>query len=166
MMKATSKKDLKRILFLQQEAILPGKTEYDEAMKLARKPDPDLNAVLVLLQEASDKNYPDAHYALATWYLFGKVVKRDYETAVAYLHKCSDVVAKASYDLAVCYEKGKGASKDKVKAFEYYMRSALLGDGQAHYEVGRCFYYGIGAGKNKCLGKLWMDKAGELGYKE
>lgn len=165
-MRATSKKDLNRILFLQQEAILPGKTEYDRAMKLATKSNPDLNAALALLQEASDKDYPDAHYALATWYLFGKVVRRDYKMAVAYLLKCSDVVAKASYDLAVCYEKGKGVDKDKAMALEYYMRSALLGDCQAHYEVGRCFYYGIGAGKNKCLGKLWMDKAGELGYKE
>lgn len=141
-----------------------GKAEYNKATKEAQKDKADLVAVLALLERAIELGSHDAQYALATWYLFGKGVKRDYTKAVKLLRKCANSVANASYDLAVCYEKGKGVEQDKATAFQYYMQSALLGDNQAYFEVGRCFFYGIGVKKNRSLGGLWIEKAKVLGY--
>jgi TPR repeat protein len=59
----------------------------------------------------------------------------------------------AYFDIAVCYETGKGTPKDLKKAFECYLLSALYGEPKAKYEVGRCYYYGIGVPKNIELGR-------------
>jgi TPR repeat protein len=65
--------------------------------------------------------------------------------------------------LAICYETGQGINENKKKAFEYYLIAALEGDKQSVYEVGRCYYYGIGIKKNMVIGRIWLDKAQKLG---
>jgi TPR repeat protein len=53
---------------------------YFKALKEASKNTEigDSNA-LKLLQKAIDKNNSKAQYALATWYLYGKTVKKEYK---------------------------------------------------------------------------------------
>ncbi len=63
------------------------------------------------------------------------------------------------YDLAVCFETGKGTKKNYKAAFENYMMASLLGDKQAIYEVGRCYYYGFGVIKNLKLAEIWLEAA-------
>jgi TPR repeat protein len=58
----------------------------------------------------------------------------------------------AYFDIAVCYETGKGTKKDLRKAFQSYLLASFYGDNKAKYEVGRCFYYGIGISKDTELG--------------
>lgn len=141
-----------------------GSREYALATREASKADPDLALAADLLKQSIAKGNPNAMYALATWYLFGVHVKRSFKMAATLLKQCADEVAEASYDLAVCYELGRGVKKSLPVALEYYMRSALQGDAQAHFEVGRCFFFGIGTSKNVAAGKLWMKKAESLGY--
>lgn len=145
-------------------ASVKGRSEYKRALDEARGKSPDLNLVLDLLKRSIAKGNADATYALATWYLFGKGVRRDYRKAAELLKQCADSVAGASYDLAVCYEKGKGVDKNMMLAFEYYMRSAFLGDAQGYFEVGRCFFYGIGTERNRRVGDLWVKEAETRGY--
>lgn len=87
-----------------------------------------------------------AEYALTTWYLYGKEVKKDLKKAVELLKKLADKnISEANFNLTVCFETGQGIKQDLV--FKHYLKSALLGDKQSLYEVGRCYYHGIGVKK-------------------
>lgn len=135
---------------------------YFKALSEANKADGDLNYVFGLLQKAAALNNPKAKYALGTWYLHGKFVKKNYKKAVEYLSEAADENIKdALYDLAVCYEKGAGTKKDIFKAFQLYLKASLLGEKQSLYEVGRCYYYGLGVEKNVEIAKIWLDQAKE-----
>src|SRR5690349_16764437 len=92
--------------------------------------------VLALLNDADKAGSHDAAYALATWHLFGVVVKKNYAKAVEYLERVANKVPAAAFDLAVCYEKGAGVEKNLQKAFRFYWQAATKGDADAHYEVG------------------------------
>jgi uncharacterized protein len=55
--------------------------------------------------------------------------------------------------------------KSPPKAFEYYVRAALLSDKQSFYEVGRMYFHGIGVKKNRSLADAWLTKAESVGIK-
>ena len=135
-----------------------GATYLKKALDLVKSKDYDGAAALALLEKADSLGNAEAAYAIGTWYLFGKHVKKNYRTAVSYLERASARgYASAASDLAVCYEKGAGVSKDKGEAFRLYMKAARLGDKQAAYEVGRCFYWGIGTAKDRRAAEVWYE---------
>jgi TPR repeat protein len=148
------------------QVLMIGDILYKKALTEASKDNPDIDRVLNLLNEAIKKENPRAFYALGSWYLHGKNVKKDFKKAVTLLKKAADKnISSANFDLAICYETGVGAKKDDKKAFECYLKAALEGDKQAYYEVGRCYYYGIGITKDEKIGNIWLDKAQSLGIK-
>ncbi len=124
------------------------------------KEEPDLKVAFDFLERSARRNNPEALYAIGTWYLFGRFVKKNPSEAVRYFLKSIEGNnSSAYYDLAVCYEKGVGIKKNYKAAFECYLNAALLGDKQATYEVGRCYYYGIGIAKNISVGNIWLKHA-------
>ena len=125
-----------------------------------QKEKPDLKVAFDLLQTAAHQKDSEALYAIGTWYLFGRFVKKDPSEAVKYfLQAIEGNWSDADYDLAVCYEKGVGIRKNKKAAFECYLNAALLGDKQSLYQVGRCYYYGIGVSKNMSIADIWLRHA-------
>src|SRR6266446_4990272 len=112
---------------------MTGRQQYEEAERLTRQADRDGGRLpLELLQEAAGAGYTPAIYALATWYLYGKGVKKNYKKAVSLLKKAAaKKYAPAEYDLAVSYESGKGVSKSLKEALIWYRRAANDGDRQA-----------------------------------
>jgi len=135
-----------------------GSNYLKRALALVKTKGYDPVVALDLLQKADQAGNAEATYALGTWYLFGKHVKKNHRTAAQYLERASDRnYASAAYDLAVSYEKGAGVPKDKHEAFRLYMKAARLGDTQAAYEVGRCFYWGIGTAKDRSVAEVWFD---------
>ena len=142
--------------------------QYDRALKLAQKQAVPSRRVYDLLIEADALNDVRATYAIATWYLHGSpFTKISYPKAVRLLKRAAQGgIADAAFDLAVSYEKGAGIGKSVSKAFEYYMRAALLGDPQAHYETSRMYFYGLGVKRNRDLAEAWRLKAAELGVSE
>lgn len=117
--------------------------------------DPEM--ALALLNRAAGLGNAEALYALGTWHLFGKHVKKDLRHAADLLHRATALDhPDAAYDLAVSHEKGAGVKMDKHRAFGLYMKAALLGDRQAMYEVGRCFYWGIGTSKDRDAAEIWF----------
>ena len=111
-----------------------------------------------MLMEAYIKGSAKAAYALGTWYLFGRYVKKNYKRAVDLLeYAANEDVPLACYDLGVCYETGKGVAKDTQTAFKLYLKAALLGDKKSYQSVGRCYYYGIGIEKNREVASIWLE---------
>lgn len=76
---------------------------YATAMKEASKRRPDFGKAYSFLQSARKAGDLRASYALATWYLHGRHVKRDLKLAVKLLKQAAEGnVPSALYDLAVC----------------------------------------------------------------
>ena len=143
-----------------------GKILLNQALSEMEKDKPDLEKVFELLEKSAELNNYEALYAIGTWYLHGRFVKKNTFLAVKYFIKSLEGNnSSAYYDLALCYEKGEGVKKNYKKAFECYLNAALLGDDQSLYEVGRCFYYGLGISKNKKIGSTWIKYAENKGIK-
>lgn len=136
---------------------------YVKALREARKKSADQKRILKLLNSAFKAGSPEAAYALGTWYLHGKNVKKNLRTAMKMLrYAATENVASALYDLAVCYERGVGAKRNLRAAAEYYLRAAVHGDEQAIFSVGRCYYHGIGFEKDRRVAWIWLDKSKQL----
>ncbi len=145
---------------------MKGDRLYKKALYEAKENNNNETAFELLNRSIVYKN-PKAYYALGTWYLHGKYVKKDLEKAIDYLSlSAKGKYPNAFYDLGVCYEQGVGVDKDLDKAFESYLQASLRGDNQSVYEVGRCYFYGIGVEEDKVLADYWLERAEELGIKE
>jgi uncharacterized protein len=119
-----------------------------------------MEKALMLLRQAAALGSAEADYAIGTWYLFGRHVRKSLEDAARHIKKAAKAGYPAAlFDLAVMHETGRGAPKDKMRAFDLYLRAALRGDGGAIESVARCVYHGIGTKKNRGLGSLLQDYA-------
>jgi TPR repeat protein len=49
-------------------------------------------------------------------------------------------------------------------AFQYYMKAANLGCGEAQYKVGECYRLGCGVKQNKAISTVWYKRAKQSGY--
>lgn len=122
--------------------------------------------VLTLLEKADLGGAIDATYALGSWYFHGENVEQNIDKALElWLSASERGSSDASFELAVYYETNEGA-KNLPQAFYFYTKSALQGDIQSFYEVGRLYFYGIGCDKSQEIAQLWLDKAKTLGVKE
>jgi len=144
----------------------PGESLYENALAEARKKHPDYPKVIATLLEAIEAGNPDAAYALATWYLWGKkpYVQPDHKAAVRLLRTA--VAAgnpDAMWDLAVCYDNGNGVRINERKAFELYLSAALRGDASATMELARRYHWGSGTPRDRSVSKIWLERAKELG---
>lgn len=135
---------------------------YYKALHLAKQENYDYHDVFRLLNESIRLGNKKASYALATWYLNGFHVKKNYKKGFSLLQYAVQggtennftLYKEALSDIAVCYELGNGVQKDKQKAYYYYLLAALNGDEQAKQELSRCLYYGIGIQKDVKLSSL------------
>ena len=134
---------------------------YQEALTLARRGrKAQAHRALPLLRAAADCGHAMAAHALATWYIHGIGVRKNFRVAVALEEVAARAgIPEAVFNLAFAYETGRGAKKDGAKALKLYRRAATLGDKDAIYEVGRCIFYGIGTGKNERLGRKWIERS-------
>lgn len=72
--------------------------------------------------------------------------------------------ARASYNLGVCYETGRGVDKDVEKAAKYYRQASLAGHPQATYNLGVLHLNGLGKGStDPAAGLELLQKASVLG---
>lgn len=81
-------------------------------------------------------------------YLWGIGTLISYPKAYGYFKRGKEL---GSHDcileFARLYEEGKGVEKDQEKAFKTYLELAKQDDIKGSFELGRCFYYGIGTKK-------------------
>lgn len=141
-----------------------GQKSYKLALIEANKKNGNLSKAYDLLLVSHNRGFLGATYAIGTWFLFGKHVVLDYKKAVYYLSIAADgKMQEACFDLAVCYEEGKGVKKSLKMASVYYLKSALLGDAEGMVAMGRLYHYGIGVNKDERIADVWFDRAEELG---
>ena len=134
---------------------------YERALRLAEDDrEAHANEVVLLLEGAANAGHAKAAHALATWYIHGIGVRKNFKKAVALETVAArSGITEALYNLAFAYETGRGTKKDEAKAFQLYREAARDGDADAMHEVGRCLYYGIGTPKNERLGRRWIDRS-------
>lgn len=132
--------------------------ERARRMVLRSKSRAQLESALNLLKQAAAADNPEAHYAIGTWYLFGRVLKKDAKKAAKHF---STAAAKGSrsamFDLALLNEKGHGVPKNLRRAYGLYIRAAQQGDEDAMKSVVRCLYHGIGTARDKLAAILLED---------
>lgn len=90
--------------------------------------------------------------------------KNDYTTAVKIwlpLAEAGDM--RAQYDVAVCYNDGKGVPKDEAKAVEWYIKSAEQGFLFAQWNLALMYDYGTGTKQNFPEALRWYEAAGNQG---
>lgn len=139
-----------------------GDKSYYKALRLASQDSYSSKNVIQLLEMSILQGNRKASYALASWYLNGFNVRKNYKKAFNLLQKAVqggpekgfDMYKDALLDVAVCYELGNGTDKDPQKAFYYYLLAAKNGDLQALKELSRCFFYGIGVAKDRKISSL------------
>ena len=68
------------------------------------------------------------------------------------------------FNLAICYDQGKGVPVDKAKAFHFYKLAADRGHAQAQCNVGFCYYRGIGISKNRPEAFRYYRLSADQGY--
>lgn len=145
----------------------PGTDLYLSALSIAQGPNPDLQRAHQLLKDAEQLGYSKAQMALASWYFHGQagVIEKNIPRAVElYTAAARQFEPDACYELALYFEKGEILPEDFIKARSYYMKAALLGHKQAIFEMGRCFYYGIGEGAgDKVLAEICFEIADHFG---
>lgn len=131
---------------------MPGKSRhYSRALSIMRTSG-DASRALPLLRKAMDEGDYRAHYAVATWYLHGRHVERNFTKAARLLKQAArHEVPEAAFDLALCYELGCGVPADMDRAAAMYLRALRLGDRQAAHALERLFHHGIGVQKCRPL---------------
>jgi len=87
-----------------------------------------------------------------------------YEEAAQSLQKAAEQGhMQAQYQIAHCYEQGRGVSKNLVKAIDFLHMAAEQGHTQAQCELGNAYYNGIGTTKNDEKALFWYQKAAQQG---
>lgn len=134
-------------------------TVYRRAIETARKEGYTRQAAS-LLERAHKKGDRRATYALATWFIHGKLFQRNPKKAAGLLKLAANAgVPEALFDLAHACEVGFGVPKSKKKAVNFYIKAAEKGDMAAVDEVVRCVFWGIGVERNKKLAYFIQDLA-------
>jgi hypothetical protein len=70
----------------------------------------------------------------------------------------------AQYKIGEMYEKGKGAVRDRAKAFEWYTKAAEQGHTKAAYKLGYLYLKGRGTERNYDRALTWLKRASEKKY--
>ncbi|TAI47341.1 serine/threonine-protein kinase [Flagellimonas allohymeniacidonis] len=96
--------------------------------------------------------YYDGKYYYAARKWFEKAGEQDHAEALNYL--------------GVIYELGYVGSKDKTKAYNYYLQSSNKGSSTATYNLALCHYYGKGVSINRGVAKTWFNKSCNMGYSD
>lgn len=80
------------------------------------------------LQQAANRDYPDAYMALGMMYSDGMAFAPDYRIAFAWFSKSAALNnAEAQFQLGGLYRKGMGVEKSPMQAVEWYRKAAEQG---------------------------------------
>eukprot|EP01080_Neovahlkampfia_damariscottae_P002246 gene2246-2420_t len=89
----------------------------------------------------------------------------NYEKSVDFFKKAAELGDFiAQFNLAYCYDEGKGIEQNFEKAFYWYKRSAESGDFRAQCNLGNCYNNGQGVLADPKQAFFWFKKSAEQDY--
>ncbi len=93
----------------------------------------DVEKAKKLVEDAAHKGVAEAQILFGTWHQVTLYAKYDYKVAMQWYQRAlecdeKDVVAMANMMIGNLYHKGMGVEKDAEKAFEYFKKSAEMGE--------------------------------------
>lgn len=122
----------------------------------------DLKLAIEWLTKSSTQGFEDAQYLLGRCYESGTGVEENEKIALGLYIKAANAANKlAQHALGEYYYK-----EDKCnEAIEWYRKAAKQEYAPSQYELGRCYYLGIGAVKAEEMGLALIEKAANKKYK-
>lgn len=106
----------------------------------------DIDKGVEFYKKSADMGFANGQYLYASWLLHNKSERIYKEEAVKYLQlAAAQDHINALNKLANCFRRGIGTKRSYEKAYEYYKKSADLGDAKAQYEVGEAHFMRDGA---------------------
>lgn len=123
----------------------------------------DENKAIILYMQAATKGAHEAYLCAAN--LHEKQAKDQVQELLKFLKKgAEEGNAEAQYQLAKCYEKGKGVTKNFGEAFDWYMKASVQDHAEANYKVGKLKARACGQeDKSKMAPSDYTRKARKLG---
>ena len=110
--------------------------------------------------KAANENFHQAMETLYRMYRDGTGVEKDEKEALKWLSKAVEGSAAAMSAMGECYEYGYlGVEIDIPKAFSLYQKAADKGNVMGMYDLGRCYWQGIGTPQDKGEALRWLLSA-------
>ena len=72
----------------------------------------------------------------------------------------------ATNNIGNCFMYGKGEQRNYQAAFSYYMQAAKQNLPLAMYNVGVCYFNGVGVRQDKAIAEQYLRKAASAGNRE
>jgi anti-anti-sigma factor len=91
-------------------------------------------------------------------------MEADASTAADYRQDAERGDPKAQYELARCYDEGRGVEQNGAEAFNWYSKAAEAGLSEAQYSLGRSFAFGIHIHCDYEAAVGWYEKAAGQGH--
>src|ERR1039457_2797619 len=122
--------------------------------------------LLADVRAKAEKGDAQSQYELGVALSFGALgVAKDAVAAVSWYRKAAEQnLAAAQYNLGVCYEQGKAATKNEAAAVVWYRKAAEQNLAAAQYNLGVCYYRGRGVIKDEVEAVKWVRKAAEQNH--
>ncbi len=119
------------------------------------------------LRQAAAKGDPSAQFVIASRFIEGKSVKRDFSQAASWYQKAaSNGLAPAQYRLGTLFERGNGLPKDINAARLWYERAAESGNVKAMHNLAVIYASAKGGKADYAKAKKWFEKASAYGLKD
>ena len=125
---------------------------------------------IVSIQKAAETGDPEAEFALAQAYDYGKDIAPDDQAAFSWYRKSAEQgFAPAQNALGLMYREGRGVEQSKEKAVDWYRKAAKQKFAKAMFNLGTAYYNGDGVAINDIAAYAWFllaqqygsDRAGE-----
>ena len=119
------------------------------------------------LRRAADAGDAGAMIRLSNCYTVGEGgVGVDLVEAFRWCRRAVEVRAPSAvayYNLALCFDFGRGTPKDLVEAVRLYKIAAEMGDADAQFNLGMCLQRGDGTPCNPVEAFTWLKRAADAG---
>ena len=119
------------------------------------------------LRQAAINGDASAQFVVASRYVEGKQVKRDYAKAALWYQKAASTgLAPAQYRLGTLFERGNGVPKDANAARLWYERAAENGNVKAMHNLAVIYASPRDGLTNYAKARKWFEKAANYGLKD
>lgn len=165
---AGSTNDLKEVTYYMEyhdyDAMYHWASEHHDCID-----DPEvMKRVIECYQQCIEQNMPAAALNLGTLYYKGQVVPQDFAEAARLYKIAADAgILRAICNLGYCFYYGRHQEVDYAKAFEYFLKGALLFDDvNCLYKLGDMYLHGYGTEKNELYARILYQRALKLSENE